>query len=91
MSTAFSRKQLAIRRLLLDGKGHLNRDARVLVQDFRRFCKADGSPQIIYSPQSGNIDSNATLVVAARREVFDRYIRMLLLDVGELTNLREEE
>jgi len=89
-ATPFSRKQLAIRRLLLDGRGHLNADARILVQDMRKFCRADGSAQVIFSPVSGSIDVNATLVAAARREVFERYVRMLLLDVGELVNLREE-
>ena len=87
--TNYSRKQLAIRRLLLDGKGRLNADAIILVADLRRFCHADGAPTLKYSPQTGTIDPIASIAAAARREVFDRYMRLLLVDKVEIENLRD--
>ena len=89
-ATPYSRKQLAIRRILLDGRGELNRDAKVLVADFRRFCRADGQPLLIYSPQSGNLDATATVAAAARREVFDRYLAMLCVDQAVVMNVKDE-
>ena len=86
----YSRRQLAIRRLLLDGRGGLNADARILVADFRRFCHADRE-LLKYSPVSGMVDPVATAAAAARREVFDRYFRLLMLDAQAVYSAKDEE
>ena len=85
------RRQQALRKLLLDDKGRLTPNAAVVVSDMRRFCKADGSALIQYSPVSGTVDPVATAVAAARREVFDRYVRLLGLDVRVLTNMKDDD
>lgn len=90
MPSAYKDKQIALRRLLLDGRGELNNEARILVADMRAFCQADGRPVIKYSPQTGVIDPVATAVAAARREVYDRYRRMLNLDDYVDINLRDD-
>lgn len=89
--TRYKRKQIAIRRLLLDGKGNLNPDARVIVADLRAFCQADGRPVIKYSPVSGAVDPVATAAAVARREVYDRLRRMLNLDDYTDINLRDDD
>lgn len=84
------RKQLAIRRLLLDGKGNLNRDAQILVVDMKRFCYADGKPTLLHNTQTGGIDPYASVAAAARREVFDHLARMLMVDYAEILNAKDE-
>lgn len=87
----WSRRQLAIRRMLLDGRGELTADARVLVADMRTFCYADGKPAIKFSPQTGTVDPIATACAVARREVFDRYMRLLLVDRIVIENISGDE
>lgn len=91
MASNYREKQIALRRLTLDGKGNLTREARMIVADMRAFCQADGRPVIKYSPTTGAIDPVATAVAAARREVYDRYRRMLNLDEYVDINLRDED
>lgn len=86
----YQRRQLAIRRLLLDGRGGLNADARILVADFRRFCHADRE-LLKYSPVSGMVDPIATAAAAARREVFDRYFRLLMIDAQAVYTAKDDE
>lgn len=88
---AFARKQVALRQLCLDGRGQLNPNARRILADLRRFCKADNTAGLQYSPASGMVDPIATAAAAARREVFDRYARMLLLDQQTIVNLIDEK
>lgn len=87
MSELYARKRVAIRKLLLKD-GMLTRDARLLLADMRKFCKADNQGGLQHG-QLG-IDVNATIAAVARREVFDRYVRMLNLDHYTTTNLSEE-
>lgn len=86
-----ARRQLAIRRLCLDARGALNPDAKVLIADLRRFCRADGQPTLAYSPATGQLDPVATVAIAARREVYDRLMRYLTVDEVIVQNIREED
>lgn len=90
MALSYARRQLALRRLLLDGKGQLSRDACALVADFRNFCHGD-KPLLQYSSVSGAIDPTATVAAAARREVFDRYVKMLHVEIPTILQARGEE
>jgi hypothetical protein len=89
-SRAYARKQVALRQLCLSG-GQLNANARVILSDLRKFCKADNTAGLQYNPVSGLIDPIATAAAVARREVFDRYARMLLLDQQAIVNLLDEK
>lgn len=90
-SKTYAIKQVALRRLCLNAKGELNPDARRILADLRKFCKADNTAGLQYSPVNGMIDPIATAAAAARREVFDRYARMLLLDQQTIVNLLDEK
>lgn len=87
MSTRFRNKQIAIRRLLLDGRGHLNRDARVLAVELKKLC---GGSLTQYD-RNGAVDPIATAAAAQRREVWDHFAKLLHLEPYEAANLREEE
>lgn len=84
-------KQVSLRKLCLNPKGELTADARRILADLRKFCKADNNGGLQYSPISGMIDPIATAAAAARREVFDRYARMLNLDTYTIVNLQDNQ
>ena len=87
MSTRYRRKQIAIRRLLLNQKGQLNPDARVLAVELKKLC---GGSLTQYD-RTGALDPVATAAAAQRREVWDHFVRLLHLEPYEAANLREEE
>jgi len=87
VSTRFRNKQIAIRRLLLDGRGHLNRDARVLAVELKKLC---GGSLTQYD-RNGAVDPIATAAAAQRRDVWDHFVKLLHLEPYEAANLREEE
>lgn len=87
MSTRYRRKQIAIRRLLLNQKGQLNPDARVLAVELKKLC---GGALTQYD-RAGAVDPVATAAAAQRREVWDHFVRLLHLEPFEAANLREEE
>lgn len=87
MSTRFRNKQIAIRRLLLDGRGHLNPGARVLAVELKKLC---GGSLTQYD-RNGAVDPIATAAAAQRREVWDHFVKLLHLEPYEAANLREEE
>lgn len=87
MARGFRDKQIAVRRLLLDGQGRLNRDARTLAIEFRKLT---GGPITQYD-RNGAVDPIATAAAAQRREVWDHFVRLLHLEPYEAANLREEE
>ena len=86
----FRDQQVALRRMCLDGKGGLSRDARLIAIMLKRYCRADRS-SLMYSPQTGSIDPVATAAAVARREVYDHLRRLLNLDDYSEVNLREPE
>ncbi len=85
-----AQRRLAARRMFFDGRGRLNRDGKLLVAYFKRFCRQNESPAQ-YSPQSGMIDTAATQIAIGRQEVFKEFERLLLLDPVEVYNAREDE
>lgn len=87
MSTRYRRKQIAIRRLLLNQKGQLGPDARVLAAELKKLC---GGPITQYD-RNGAVDPVATAAAAQRREIWDHFVRLLHLEPYEAANLREEE
>ena len=86
MSTRYRRKQIAIRRLLLNQKGQLNPDARVLAVELKKLC---GGALTQYD-RAGAVDPVATAAAAQRREIWDHFVRLLHLEPYEAANLRAE-
>ena len=82
-------KQIAIRRVLLDARGQLHRDGKLLAIELKRVCAVNSS-QLIRSPVTGQLDPVATACVAAKREVWDHFRRLLNLDDYSDVNLRED-
>lgn len=94
MRGGYRDKQVSIRRLLLDKRGHLNADGRVLAVELRKLCAP--APTVAFSSlmqydRNGAIDPIATAAAAARREVWDHFVKLLHLEPYEAANLREEE
>lgn len=87
----FSRRQLAVRRLLLDGRGQLSPDARVAVGAFKRACHAAGNQGLTVLMPNGAVDPVGTVARAARREIWDHFVKLLNLDDYTVENLRDEE
>lgn len=87
-------KQTAIRRLLLDPRGHLNRDARILAVELRKMCGPGAGvsfSNITQYDRAGAVDPIGTAQAAARREIWDHFVKLLHLEPPEAVNLREEE
>ena len=87
-------KQTSARRLLLDPRGQLNRDARVLAIELRRLCGPSAGvafSSLTKYDAAGRVDPIATAQAAARREVWDHFMRLVHLEPFETANLREEE
>lgn len=87
MSARYRRKQIAIRRLLLDPRGQLNRDARALAVELKKLCCGS----LTQYDRNGAVDPIATAAAAQRREVWDHFVKLLHLEPYEAANLREEE
>lgn len=83
------RKRQAYRRVFLRDDGELNEDAKVIMTDLSKFCRARGSTAMV-SPQSGSIDPIAMAMAEGRREVFNRINEYLHINDNILQNLREE-
>ncbi len=89
MARPYREKQIAIRRLLLDPRGKLNPDGRALAVELRRVTGAGvGLTQF---DRNGAVDPIGTAAAAARREVWDHFVKLLHLEPYEAANLREEE
>lgn len=88
--TKFSRRQLALRRLLLDGQGNLKPDARVALFVFKRACHAGRGTRLTVIGPNG-VDPIGTVAAAARRELWDDFTTLLNLDDYQAVNLRDEE
>lgn len=90
----YRRKQIAIRRLLLDPRGNLNRDARALAVELRKLCGPGvgvSFSSLVQYDRHGAVDPIGTAQAAARREIWDHFVRLLHLEPSEVVNLREEE
>lgn len=82
-------KLQAYRRMFLTDDGELNEDAKVIMKDLRKFCRATTSTAMV-SPVSGQIDPMAMAMAEGRREVFNRLNEFLHLSDKVIHNLREE-
>lgn len=94
MATDYRKRQIAIRRLLLDPRGHLNRDARVLAVELRKLCAPQPTPRFSSLTQydkNGAVDPFGTAQAATRREIWDHFVKLLHLEPFETANLVEEE
>lgn len=89
--TRFHKRQLAARRLLLDSKGKLNRNAVPLAVMLRSLCAAAPTQALTQYDAQGRIDPIATAAAAQRREIWDAFVKLLNLDQYEAVNLQEEE
>lgn len=87
MSSRYRRKQIAIRRLLLNQRGQLNPDARILAVELKKLCGGN----LTQYDRNGAVDPIATAAAAQRREVWDYFVKLLHLEPFEAANLREEE
>lgn len=67
-----------------------NRDARVVLEDLRRFCGAD-RPITRVSPVSRVVDPHATLVQAGRFEVYQRIQAYLAANDEDLLRLQDHQ
>lgn len=62
---------------------------KAVLADLQRFCFGN-APTVRANPVTGVIDPNASLVAAARQEVWMRIINHLHLDDAALLQLRED-
>jgi len=88
MATRYRKKQVAARRLLLNAKGELSPDARVLAVELKRICNPRA---VLVYDRNGAVDPIGTAAAAATREVWDHFVKLLHLEPFEAVNLREEE
>lgn len=89
MPSSYREKQIAVRRLLLDARGKLNPDGRRVAAELRRVTGAGRG--ITQYDRNGAVDPIGTAAAAARREVWDHFVKLLHLEPYEAANLREEE
>lgn len=89
MPRPYREKQIAIRRLLLDTRGKLNRDGRALAVELHRVTGANRG--ITQYDRTGAVDPIGTAAAAARREVWDHFFKLLHLEPYEAANLQQEE
>ena len=78
----------AYRRVFL-ADTELSRDARLVLADLKRFCRATSSTLCI-SPTTGMVDPVATAAAEGRREVWLRIIAHLHLEDRITLNLEED-
>jgi hypothetical protein len=88
--TAFARRQVALRRLLLDGQGNLKPEAKTVLVAFKHACHAGRGTRLTVAGPNG-VDPIGTVAAAARRELWDSFITMLNLDDYQAVNIREED
>jgi hypothetical protein len=84
------RRKLAYRRTFMTEQGELGPEARVVIDDLRRFCRATGSTAVI-SPVSKTIDPLAMAMAEGRREVFNRIMAHLYVNERQVFELNEGE
>lgn len=94
MAVSYRDRQIAIRRLLLDARGKLNPDARVLAVELRKLCGPSAAvsfSSLLQYDKDGAVDPIATVAAATRREVWDHFVRLLHLEPYEAANVSERD
>lgn len=84
------RRRQAYRMMFLNDKGELNENAKVVLADLARFCRAHRSVAVV-SPISQQMDVPATFMAEGRREVWLRIWAILGQNDADLNKLREGE
>jgi len=82
------RRKRSYRRVFLDGDGNLGPEAKVVLGDLRRFCRATSSTMIV-SPVSKTIDPLAMAMAEGRREVWNRIQAHLYVNEKQVFQLQE--
>jgi hypothetical protein len=80
------RRKRAYRRLFAPESG----DARTVLADLARFCRAN-DPPLVRSPVTGAVDPIASAVLVGRQEAFNRIRAQLHLDERTLFNLKDDD
>ncbi len=70
--------------LMLGQDGNLKPDARLVLADLARFCRATSTS---FTPG----DPHTTAMLEGRRETFNRVVGFLHLDESTIHNLKEED
>jgi hypothetical protein len=82
------RRRQAWQATMLNERGELTPDGRVIMRDLARFCRAHRSTAV-FSHIRGVLDPLASARADGRREVYLRIVENLHLDERFLVNLRE--
>lgn len=82
------RKKLAYKRVFLDGDGNIGPEAKVVLDDLRKFCRATSST-VMVSPVSKTIDPLAMAMAEGRREVWNRIQAHLYVHEKQVFELQE--
>ena len=80
----------AWRRALLTDDGELSADGRVILNDLKKFCRANESTAIV-SPVSRTVDPLASMLAEGRREVYNRVTLLSQLTEKQLLNLHRTD
>ena len=84
----FKRRQ-NYRRLFLNGDGHVNPSAEIVLADLKRFCRVETST-VVVSPVTKTIDPMAMAMAEGRREVWNRIQQYLQMADRDIAHLKEE-
>jgi hypothetical protein len=71
--------------------GVLTPDGRILIFLLKKACHAAAGDRIVVLDDKGAVDPIATACAAARREVYDEFVRLMNLDTYTTTNIINEE
>ncbi len=82
------RKKLAYRRTFLDDQGNIGPEAKHVLNDLRKFCRATGSTVVI-SPVTKQVDPLAMAMAEGRREVWNRIMAHLYVNEKQVFELHE--
>lgn len=79
------KKSRAYKKIFTADTGDLNEDAKIVLADLKKFCRADSSTVM----GNGKIDPMAMAILEGRREVWMRINHYLHLDEAVTINLSE--
>lgn len=84
------RRKRAYRRLFALQDGEPVGDAKTVLADLARFCRAN-DPPLVRSPVTGAVDPIASAVLVGRQEAFNRIRAQLHIDERTLFNLKDDD
>lgn len=83
-------RKRSYRRTFLDGNGDLGPDAKVVMADLKRFCRATTST-VMVSPVTKTIDPIAMAMAEGRREVWNRIMAHLYIEDKATFELNDKD